>query len=82
MPPPPNHFLRFGLPFLTFMIGGHQALTYIMHGRNELKDEQSNQQALLSTQNKVVLPVQAPDVPQVPPRDYEIVRISRKTTPP
>lgn len=76
MHPPPNHFLRFGLPFLTFMVVGLHGLTYLTRGRYQLRDEVAHQQALMTSQNKVVVPdTQHPPPP--PPSDYEMVSLRR-----
>lgn len=69
MPPPSNHFVRYGLPFLTFMVLGHRGLTHITAGRYQLRDEMDTQQALMTSQNKVVLP------PPTPPEDYVMVSL-------
>lgn len=70
-----SHFFSFGLPFLTFMVLGHQGLTYIGQGRYDIRDETARQQELMHTQNRVVIPAESLQPP--PADDYEIKRISR-----
>ncbi|CDF33738.1 unnamed protein product [Chondrus crispus] len=79
MPPPAKPFLTFGLPFLTFMVAGLQGLAYINRGRYEVKDEVAKQQALMSTENKVVLPPRRNLAElEIPPvTDYDIVPVPR-----
>lgn len=73
-------FARFGLPFIVFMVGGTQALSYLIGGRYQLRDEVDKQKQLLLTNDEVCLPKRAPDLSAsdvVVAKDYEIVRVPR-----
>lgn len=37
MPPPPNHVVRFGLPFIMFMVLGTSGLAYVTQGRYDVR---------------------------------------------
>ncbi len=74
-------FLRFGLPFLSFMVCGTYALSYVTAGRYQLKDQVEKQKLLLLAEDRVTLPaatgVSATDMIADDDKDYEMVRVPR-----
>lgn len=78
-------FLNFGLPFLSFMVGGSYALKYVIGGRYELRDEVEKQKKLLLVTDGVTLPARTSQISAADAAaavaasevDYEIVRIAR-----
>ncbi|CAN8075684.1 unnamed protein product [Agarophyton chilense] len=70
-------FFTFGLPFLTFMVAGHWALTFVTQGRYDVRDEKERQQELMTTERRVVIPEEALKLPPQPSSDYEMKPIPR-----
>lgn len=73
--------LRFGVPFLAFMVLGTQALAYVTAGRQGLVDETEKQKLLLMSENRVSLPARAglsaADAAATADGEYEIKRVPR-----
>lgn len=80
-------FLQFGLPFLTFMVGGTYALSYVIDGRYQLRDEVQRQKKLLLATDSVTLPPRTAELSAADAaaaaaaaeRDYEIKRVPRES---
>ncbi len=82
-----RHFLRFGLPFLSFMVGGLYCLDYLLSGRHQLRDQIDKQKQLLLEEDKVNLPLRSSKLPAedltaeaaeaTANNNYEIVRVPR-----
>lgn len=82
-----SHLVRFGIPFLLFMTGSTQVLSYVIGGRYELRDQVEKQNKLLVATDQVSLPqrssvltpqdVAAAEAAANASRDYDIVPMPR-----
>lgn len=56
MPPQADHFIRFGLPFIVFVVGGYGALSVVMRGRMEVRDARAARVDLMLDEGSLNLP--------------------------
>lgn len=82
-----RQFLRFGLPFLSFMVGGLYSLDFLISGRHQIRDQVDKQKQLLLKDDKVSIPARSSGLSAedltvaaqkaAESKDYEIIRVPR-----